>query len=171
MHGVVPTGSITQRKSYLQTRSSGLQACVCVLPLTRRWGRWPRGERCRWTGRTQPWSHQLHVLRAAHCRWCWDCFSTGKWSHQSKKKSHILSSLSCHREHQVKTVDMYFDSYQEVQVLSHVHEKPPDHSSQVNNVRWLVHFKHFSCVLQVPEGRIQEQWMSVEACSVLGVST
>lgn len=74
-----------------------------------------------------------------------------------KKKSHILSSLSCHREHQVKTVDMYFDSYQEVQVLSHVHEKPPDHSSQVNNVRWLVHFKHFSCVLQVPEGRIQEQ--------------
>lgn len=50
---------------------------------------------------------------------------------------------------------MYSDSYQEVQVLSHVHEKSANHSSKVDNVGWLKLFKDFSRILQIPGGRIQ----------------
>lgn len=50
---------------------------------------------------------------------------------------------------------MYVDSYQEVQVPTHVREKPPNQSSKVNNVGWLILFKDFSRILQVPEGRIR----------------
>lgn len=50
---------------------------------------------------------------------------------------------------------MYSDTYQEVQVLSHVHEKPSNHSSKVDDVGWLKLFKDFSGILQIPEGRIQ----------------
>lgn len=50
---------------------------------------------------------------------------------------------------------MRVDSYQEVQVLSHVHEKPPNHSSKVNDMGGLMHFKDFFRILKIPEGRKQ----------------
>lgn len=50
---------------------------------------------------------------------------------------------------------MHVDSYQEIQVLSHVHEKPPNHSSKVNNMGGLMLLKDFSRLLQAPEDRIR----------------
>lgn len=47
---------------------------------------------------------------------------------------------------------VYVDSYQEVQVLSHVHKKSPNHSSKVNDVGWLMLFKDCPRLLQVPKG-------------------
>lgn len=57
---------------------------------------------------------------------------------------------------------MRVDSYQEVQVLSHVHEKPPNHSSKVDDMGGLMLFKDFFRILKIPEG---QETTRVSECS------
>lgn len=56
--------------------------------------------------------------------------------------------------------DCTTSSYPKVQVVFHVLEKTPNHSSQVNDVCWPMFFKHRPCLLHVPKewGHNNSEW-------------